>query len=222
MSVSDSKIESFKSDETALSIVAKQWSDSEIAMLEDQYSKVPNKVLAERIDRSLPAIKSMAHKRDLSKDSRLVTRWKMVQSNNVVPDGEFGNYIRGLTDGEGSFNYRQDDRGSMNFRYAIELVDADKELLEEIKNFFEVGTIYHATSRSDDWSDSNTYVVYSAVELATVIIPFFVENEPLAPTKHQQFTEFAKLFSEYFELDGGKFKWVDRLDSNAKNKTQID
>lgn len=221
MSVLVPETESFKYQQGVVATMPEAWTDDELSTLRSQYTMVPNKVLAKRIGRSVPSIKSKAYAEDLSKDSILTTRWKMEHANKSVPTvGEFGHYIRGLTDGEGSFNYRYDKRGVLKFRYAIELVDDDRDLLERVKHFFNVGTIYDSEATKEKWSDKSAYTVYSAVELGSVVIPFFVDNPPLAPKKREQFVDFARTFANYFELEPETFKWVDRLDNVASGENR--
>lgn len=212
MSTRNKQTESFKFLRAVATSMARRWNNDELSVLCNGYSSIPNEVLVNRLDRTKQAIKSKASVEGLSKDSRLVTRWKIVNSELKEPGcNYFGNYIRGFTDGEGSFNYTQTKSGSVEFRYAIELAQSDEEILKKIKNFFGVGVLSKYAQSNENWEDKAQYAVYSSVELANVIIPFFVSNPPIADNKRKQFVEFCKSFAEYFDLDPETVKWVDHL-----------
>ena len=212
MSTRIRRTESFKLLWSVDYSMAKRWSDEELSLLRSRYSNVPNSQLVKEFDRTNSAIKTKASLEGLSKNSRLVTRWKIINSEMDEPGcNYFGNYIRGFTDGEGSFNYSHSQNGSIKFRYAIELVQSDEEVLKKIKNFFGVGVFGKYKKSNEEWEDSAQYSVHSAVELGNVIIPFFVSNPPIADNKRKQFVEFAESFANYFDLDPETVKWVDRL-----------
>lgn len=212
MSTPISKTESFKFLWSVDYSMAKQWTDEELSLLRSRYSGVPNSQLVKEFDRTKTAIKTKASSEGLSKDSRLVTRWKILNSEMSEPGcNYFGNYIRGFTDGEGSFNYNHRKSGSVQFRYAIELAQSDEKILKKIKNFFGVGVFGKYKKSNKEWEDSAQYSVHSAIEIGNVIIPFFVSNPPIADNKRKQFVEFAESFANYFDLDPETVKWVDRL-----------
>jgi len=212
MSTRVSTIGSFKFLQSIDVTMGRQWSDEELSVIRNRYERVPNQVLAEELDRTEQAVKSKASVENLSKDSKLTTRWKILNSDLNEPDcDEFGNYIRGFTDGEGSFNYSYRKNGSIEFRYAIELAESDERILKKIKRFFNVGVLSSYEVSNEEWEDKSQYAVYSAVELANVIIPFFVDNPPIADNKRKQFVEFAESFANYFDLGPETVKWVDCL-----------
>lgn len=214
MSTPNRDIESFNRLRHVGIHMSRRWSDSELSELERKYPKVPNGVLARQLDRTVSSIKTMASNKGLYKNRKSVITWKIENSKHEYPKcDEFGHYVRGFTDGEGSFNYSKRDNGSIEFKYAIELVQSDEEIVYKIKNFFNVGNMNYQDKRKEEWSDTIQYAVSSAVELGTVIIPFFVNNPPIADNKLAQFIDFAESFAEYFNLEPETVKWVDRLQS---------
>lgn len=179
------------------------WSDTEVERLTEMYATTPNSVIAEELSRSKSSVKSKAQRLGLSKDqtaSRMYDTRKK-PAKYPVSDDEFANYICGFVDGEGSFNYTHDKTGYIMFRFAIELVEADREILESIRDFLGVGTIYDAESRDDSWQDKVQYTVYDADSLARTIIPFFKHYGLRAEQKQAQFEEFSEQFHDYHGIE---------------------
>jgi hypothetical protein len=103
-------------------------------------------------------------------------------------------YVTGFTDAEGSFLINIQSRPGLKLDYSISLSfklklhSKDKELLERILNFFNVGKIY---TRKDGYIE---YIVNSMKDMEVIINHF--NNYPLIT---QKFSDY-KIFKLVFEL----------------------
>lgn len=176
------------------------WSDEEVSRLKRMYESTPNDVIADKLDRTVPSIQSKASTLGLMKNRRLSRTYSTRNSSTRFPteDDEFANYICGFVDGEGSFNYNS-ETGS--FRFAIELVEDDREILKEIQRYLDVGKIYDVASKHEHWRDKTQYVVYDADSLARTVIPFFEYYQLRAPERRAQLDEFVDEFYQYYDLN---------------------
>lgn len=90
----------------------------------------------------------------------------------ITPD-----YIVGMTDGEGCFlvSLRKDNR--IDLRFFIVQAIGNRPLLEEIQQFFNVGTVYQKSDRQGRLPACN-FEVTKRDEIYNVIIPFFKKHKP--------------------------------------------
>lgn len=112
------------------------------------------------------------------------------------------NYIVGLVDGEGSFTvYVRDPSRKKNVkrrvrvepRFYVNLVEDDKEILEELKDFFGCGSIYFQGDKRENHRDCYRYEVFNRGELREVIIPFFKKHSPKITSKQKDFDLFCQI-----------------------------
>jgi len=178
------------------------WSDTEVERLQEMYDTTPNSVIAEELGRTKPAVATKAHNLGLSKDRTAARNYETKNKSAEYPtDSEsFANYICGFVDGEGSFNITE-TRGTERFRFAIEVVEDDEEIINDIRSFFGVGTVYYADAQYDSWQDKVAYVVYDTDSLARTIIPFFRHYGLRAPKKREQFESFAEQFHNHHGIE---------------------
>ncbi len=93
-----------------------------------------------------------------------------------------GDYIVGLTDGEGSFCafIRKPTTSTWNTRvechYYIKLREDDVELLKKVQKFFGCGRIAFQKEYRENQRDNYRYQVSNLSDLQSVIIPFFQKN----------------------------------------------
>ena len=112
------------------------------------------------------------------------------------------NYIIGLVDGEGSFTVYVRNPSKKNLirrvrvepRFYIKLVDKDKKILYQLKNFFGCGSVYSQKDARPNHQDCYRYEVFNRDELRTTIIPFFIKNKLKFPSKKKDFDIFCKIF----------------------------
>ena len=99
-------------------------------------------------------------------------------------------YIVGLTDGEGCFlvQIRKDYRIVLRF-FIIQRFD-NKELLEKVRKFFNVGYVYRKFQGNDKHKTSFVYEVTKQDEVQNIIVPFF-KRYPLQGVKQKSFERFA-------------------------------
>ncbi|MDD5721501.1 MAG: LAGLIDADG family homing endonuclease [Candidatus Pacebacteria bacterium] len=117
---------------------------------------------------------------------------------NINPD-----YIIGLVDGEGSFTVyvRNPSKVSHSRRVKIEpkfylkLVEKDKKILYQLKNFFGCGSVYFQKDTRPNHQNCYRYEVYNRNDLKSVIIPFFKKHILKFPSKKKDFDIFCKMFS---------------------------
>jgi len=106
---------------------------------------------------------------------------------------EFGEYITGFTDGEGSFSVSFSRRKKMKTglevrpSFSISQHQRNLEILKKIRGYFQVGGIRY--SKSDH---NYKYEVRSIKDLTDVIIPHF-QKYPLKTSKKRDFKLFEKI-----------------------------
>lgn len=111
-------------------------------------------------------------------------------------------YIIGLVDGEGSFTVyirnldleKQVKRRVMvEPKFYLKLVEEDKEILYQLKDFFGCGSVYFQKDSRPNHKNCYRYEVFRQDDLLNKIIPFFKENLPRFPTKKKDFGTFCLL-----------------------------
>lgn len=85
-------------------------------------------------------------------------------------------YIVGLTDGEGCFLVclRKDYR--IDLRFFITQASDNKTLLDKVRDYFGVGTVYQKRSAQEGRLPSFVYEVSKRDDIYNVVIPFFSKN----------------------------------------------
>lgn len=111
-------------------------------------------------------------------------------------------YIRGLVDGEGSFTvYVRDPhdmqerrrRAKVEPRFIVKLQEVDLPILQELQQHFGCGKIYKQPDKRPNHRDCFRFEVHNRTELREVIIPFFREHLPQAPSKLNDFNAFVTI-----------------------------
>ena len=112
-------------------------------------------------------------------------------------------YIVGLVDGEGSFTVyirNPDDskkvkrRVRAEPRFYIKLIEKDKNILYELKNFFGCGSVYFQRDNRLNHQNCYRYEVFNWVDLESKIIPFFKKHPLKFESKAKDFRIFCDLF----------------------------
>ena len=104
----------------------------------------------------------------------------------VTPD-----YIVGLTEGEGCFlvSLRKDNR--IEFRFFIAQAIGNKPLLEEIKKFFVVGSVYQKSNVKGKLP-AYVFEISKRDDIYKVLIPFF-QRYKLKGIKARSFSVFEEI-----------------------------
>src|SRR3989344_1255282 len=111
-------------------------------------------------------------------------------------------YIVGLVDGEGSFtvyiknpqdNKKVERRVKAEPRFYIKLIEKDKDILDELKNFFGCGNVYFQKDTRPNHQNCYRYEVTNRDDLQNIIIPFFKKNELRFNSKKHDFIIFCEL-----------------------------
>jgi hypothetical protein len=112
-------------------------------------------------------------------------------------------YIIGLVDGEGSFtvyirdpdsNKKVERRVRAEPKFYIKLIERDKKILYQVKEFFGCGHVYFQKDRRRNHQQCYRYEVSNRDDLAKIIIPFFKKHPPHFPSKRKDFEIFCALF----------------------------
>jgi len=101
-------------------------------------------------------------------------------------------YIVGLTEGEGCFLIclRKDFR--IDLRFFISQAEGNRRLLEEVRQFFGVGSVYQKSSRDRGRLPAWVFEVAKRDDIYKVIIPFFKRNK-LGGYKAKSFAAFCEI-----------------------------
>ncbi|MFB6225745.1 MAG: LAGLIDADG family homing endonuclease [Candidatus Paceibacteria bacterium] len=138
----------------------------------------------------------------------------------VTPD-----YIVGLVDGEGSFTVhiptpeqrrKAKRRARAEPRFYIKLAEKDREILEDIKDFFGCGSIYLQKDSRENHADCYRYEVASGSDIVENIIPFFIEHPLRLPSKQKDLEIFRKLIAL---MEEGRHLSEEGLDKMYENET---
>lgn len=111
-------------------------------------------------------------------------------------------YIVGLVDGEGSFTvYIVNPDTGINVkrrvkaepRFYIKLIEKDKKILYELKNYFGCGNVYFQKDKRLNHQNCYRYDVAGRNDLKGTIIPFFLKHHLKFPSKQKDFKIFCQL-----------------------------
>ena len=113
-------------------------------------------------------------------------------------------YIVGLVDGEGSFTayIRNPDIGGKVKRrvraepkFYIKLIEEDKKILYELKEFFGCGNVYFQKDKRPHHQNCYRYEVANRKDLEKIIIPFFQKHQLRLKSKRKDFRIFCELMA---------------------------
>ena len=111
-------------------------------------------------------------------------------------------YIVGLVDGEGSFtayigNPVKDGnvkrRAKAEPRFYIKLIEKDKKILYDLKDYFGCGNVYFQRDKRVNHQDCYRYEVAGRDDLNKIIIPFFLKHQLRFHSKQKDFKIFCRL-----------------------------
>lgn len=112
-------------------------------------------------------------------------------------------YIVGLVDGEGSFTVyirnpilKKERRAKAEPRFYLKLVEKDKDILYELKEFFGCGNVYFQKDRRKNHQNCYRYEVANRNDLDKVIIPFFKRHRPKLSSRAKDFKIFCHIMGE--------------------------
>ena len=136
-------------------------------------------------------------------------------------------YIVGLVDGEGSFTaYIRDPnkptkvkrRVKVEPRFYLKLIERDKQVLDELKKFFNCGNVYFQQDNRANHQQCYRFEVANRQDLTEKIIPFFKENQLKFPSKRKDFKIFCDLMDR---INKGEHLTHDGLENLYKIKQQM-
>lgn len=111
-------------------------------------------------------------------------------------------YITGLVDGQGSFSFyvrnpndskQTKRRTNVEARFYIKVVEEDKKILYEVKDFFRCGNVYLQRDSRANHQHCYRYEVTNRKDLEAIIIPFFLRYPLQTATKKKDFHLFSEL-----------------------------
>jgi hypothetical protein len=133
-------------------------------------------------------------------------RSRRIHSNVMLkPD-----YIVGLVDGEGSFtvyiknpNIRRKIKRRVRAepKFYIKLIEKDKNILYELKEFFGCGNVYFQKDTRPNHQNCYRYEVANRTELEKIIIPFFRKHRLRLISKQTDFKIFCELMERIRKKD---------------------
>ena len=105
-------------------------------------------------------------------------------------------YIVGLTDGEGSFclhlSQNTTRRNRTEFRFFLKLIEDDKDILYQLKEYFGCGNVYFQKDTRPNHRHCYRYEVSNRQDLWNVIVPFFQKHRLQLHSKKKDFDLFSK------------------------------
>lgn len=121
-------------------------------------------------------------------------------------------YVIGLVDGEGSFYIRVNEdpkrRNKIEFKFSVKLRHQDKEILDNLKQFFGCGNVYLQRDPRPNHTDCYRFEVNKKEDIFNKIIPFFEKNPPKIQSRRRDFDLFKQIsrLSQQTILDREKIK----------------
>ena len=121
-------------------------------------------------------------------------------------------YIIGLVDGEGSFYIRVNEdpkrRNKIEFKFSVKLRHQDKEILDNLKQFFGCGNVYLQKDPRPNHTGCYRFEVNKKEDIFNKIIPFFEKNPPKIQSRKRDFDLFKQIseLSQQNILDREKIK----------------
>ena len=113
-------------------------------------------------------------------------------------------YVIGLVDGEGSFYVRVNEdpkrRNKIEFKFSVKLRHQDKEILDQLIQFFGCGNVYLQKDPRPNHTDCYRFEVNKKEDIFNKIIPFFTKNPPKIQSRMRDF-ELFKQISELSQKD---------------------
>lgn len=112
------------------------------------------------------------------------------------------NYIVGLVDGEGSFTVyvknpqekkKVKRRVLVEPRFYVKLQEEDKQVLKELKRYFNCGNVYFQKDGRKNHKNCYRYEVANREDLKRIIIPFFKRYSPRVSSKRRDFRLFCEI-----------------------------
>ena len=112
------------------------------------------------------------------------------------------NYIVGLVDGEGSFTVyiRNPDlkkkakrRTKIEPKFYLKLIEKDKDILYELKDFFSCGNVYFQVDKRKNHQNCYRYEVTNRNDLEKVIIHFFKKHQLKLVSRRKDFKIFCRI-----------------------------
>jgi len=108
-----------------------------------------------------------------------------------------GDYIIGLVDGEGSFYVRLNSdvrrRNKVELKFSLKLRQQDKEILQELKQFFNCGNVYLQKDSRPNHTDCFRFEVNKKEDIFNKIIPFFESHQPKIQSRKRDFELFKQI-----------------------------
>jgi hypothetical protein len=106
-------------------------------------------------------------------------------------------YIIGLVDGEGSFYVRLNSdvrrRNKVELKFSLKLRHQDKEILEQLRQFFDCGNVYLQKDKRPNHTDCYRFEVNKKEDIFNKIIPFFDKNYPKIESRKRDFEIFKQI-----------------------------
>jgi hypothetical protein len=137
------------------------------------------------------------------------------------------NYIVGLVDGEGSFYVRLNKdnhrRVKVELKFSVKLRQQDKDILEQLKSFFDCGNVYIQNDKRQNHETCYRFEINNRKDIFSKIIPFFEINPPLIKSRKRDFELFKQIANslqkESVDLDKiqilkNEMHWARRIREN--------
>lgn len=83
----------------------------------------------------------------------------------------------------------------MEPRFYLKLIEKDKLILDELKNFFNCGNVYFQKDNRKNHQNCYRFEVVNRKDIEEIIIPFFKENHLKFPSKLKDFKIFCDLMN---------------------------
>ena len=84
-------------------------------------------------------------------------------------------------------------RAKVELKFSLKLRHQDKQVLDELQNFFGCGKVYIQRDKRENHSLCYRFEVQNKKEIFEKIIPFFEKNTPKLPSRKKDFELFKEI-----------------------------
>lgn len=171
-----------------------KWTEDEIERLNECfYLSTPSELEDEFPDRNYESIRRKAYRLGLERSDniRRISSAKSVDEIDVdsLDDG-FCEFISGFVAGEGTFTKTKRPSGTTRYRFCIQLARDDSDIIYDMQEVFECGSVNEYGPRRSNEKGSVSYQINGFGQIFNRVIPFFDEYGFYSARKQRQYNSW--------------------------------
>lgn len=133
-------------------------------------------------------------------------------------------YITGLCEGEATFTYSRSGNFALNLYFAVKLAEKDKELIEMLHKYFNVGKIYKVKAsipkKNNGFTKKALYYRVSTLDELKKIVEHF-DKYPLWGQKQKQYQTWKEILRLKTKHKGNIIEIKERLEKLLSKLSEL-